>query len=58
MTFHEMVVGKAYFEREFDDAAPSAVLVQTGDAEMVVVFFESLPISVKPLLVVTKIANL
>jgi ABC-type antimicrobial peptide transport system permease subunit len=31
LTFHEMVVGKGYFEKEFDSATPNAVLAQVED---------------------------
>ena len=31
LTFHEMVVGKSYYEKVASDSTPTAVLVQTGD---------------------------
>ena len=31
LTYHEMVVGKNYFEKEFGELTPNIVLCQTGD---------------------------
>ena len=38
LTYNEMVIGKAYFESEFDKITPNVVLTQTGDVEIGDVF--------------------